>query len=53
MPQAWPKAILKYLRSGWAVWEMSFGYGPAPDRKEMISLIRAAVERGITFFDTC
>ena len=31
---------------------MSFGYGPAPDRKEMISLIRSAVERGITFFDT-
>ena len=31
---------------------MSFGYGPAADRKEMISLIRAAVERGVTFFDT-
>jgi aryl-alcohol dehydrogenase-like predicted oxidoreductase len=31
---------------------MSFGYGPAADRREMISLIRAAVERGITFFDT-
>ena len=31
---------------------MSFGYGPAGDKKEMISLIRAAVERGITFFDT-
>src|SRR5882762_9645880 len=31
---------------------MSFGYGPAPDKQEMISLIRAAVERGITFFDT-
>ena len=26
--------------------------GPAPDRKEMIALIRAAVERGVTFFDT-
>jgi aryl-alcohol dehydrogenase-like predicted oxidoreductase len=31
---------------------MSFAYGPAPDRPQMISLIRAAVERGVTFFDT-
>src|SRR6266498_1110986 len=31
---------------------MSFGYGPAADRQEMISLLRSAVERGITFFDT-
>src|SRR4051812_6235710 len=31
---------------------MSFGYGPAADKGEMISLIRTAVERGITFFDT-
>ena len=31
---------------------MSFGYGPAHDKKEMISLIRTAVEKGITFFDT-
>jgi aryl-alcohol dehydrogenase-like predicted oxidoreductase len=31
---------------------MSFGYGPAADKQEMISLIRAAVERGVTFFDT-
>src|SRR5499425_929706 len=31
---------------------MSFGYGPAGDKQEMISLIRSAVERGITFFDT-
>ncbi len=31
---------------------MSFGYGPAKDIKEMISLIHAAVEQGITFFDT-
>ncbi|MGD8867533.1 MAG: aldo/keto reductase [Gemmatimonadales bacterium] len=31
---------------------MSFGYGPASDRKEMISLIRSAVERGVTLFDT-
>src|SRR2546425_1534584 len=31
---------------------MSFGYGPAADKKEMISLIRTAIERGVTFFDT-
>ena len=31
---------------------MSFGYGPPADKQEMISLIRAAVERGVTFFDT-
>src|SRR6266481_3642681 len=31
---------------------MSVGYGPASDKKEMISLIRTAVERGVTFFDT-
>ena len=31
---------------------MSFSYGPAADRQEMISLLRSAVERGITFFDT-
>jgi len=31
---------------------MSFSYGPPKDKLEMISLLRAAVERGITFFDT-
>jgi aryl-alcohol dehydrogenase-like predicted oxidoreductase len=31
---------------------MSFGYGPPKDKQEMISLIHAAVDRGITFFDT-
>ena len=31
---------------------MSFNYGPAADRQEMISLLRTAVERGVTFFDT-
>jgi aryl-alcohol dehydrogenase-like predicted oxidoreductase len=31
---------------------MSFGYGPAADTQEMIKLIHAAVEHGITFFDT-
>jgi aryl-alcohol dehydrogenase-like predicted oxidoreductase len=31
---------------------LSFGYGPAVDRQQGVSLIRAAVERGVTFFDT-
>ena len=31
---------------------MSFGYGPPSDRQEMIAVLRAAVERGVTFFDT-
>ena len=31
---------------------MSQCYGPAPDKQEMIALIRSAVERGVTFFDT-
>ena len=31
---------------------MSFGFGPPADKQQMISLIRTAVERGVTFFDT-
>jgi len=31
---------------------MSYGYGPAADKQEMISVIRSAVQRGVTFFDT-
>jgi len=31
---------------------MSYGYGPASDKKDMISVIRSAVELGVTFFDT-
>jgi aryl-alcohol dehydrogenase-like predicted oxidoreductase len=31
---------------------MSFGFGPAKDKQEMISLLHAAVDRGVTFFDT-
>jgi aryl-alcohol dehydrogenase-like predicted oxidoreductase len=31
---------------------MSYSYGPPADKREMISLTRAAVERGVTFFDT-
>jgi len=31
---------------------LTYGYGPAPDTQEAVRLIRAAVERGVTFFDT-
>ena len=31
---------------------MSFGYGPAHDKRQMIALLHSAVERGVTFFDT-
>jgi aryl-alcohol dehydrogenase-like predicted oxidoreductase len=31
---------------------MSWSYGPAKDKKEMTTLLHAAVERGVTFFDT-
>src|SRR5579864_8073601 len=31
---------------------MSWSYGPAKDKQEMIALLRAAVDRGVTFFDT-
>ncbi len=37
---------------GFGCMGMSFGYGPAIDRREGIALIRSAVERGVTFFDT-
>jgi aryl-alcohol dehydrogenase-like predicted oxidoreductase len=37
---------------GFGCMGLSFGYGPATDRPEAIKLIRSAVERGVTFFDT-
>src|SRR5829696_5556248 len=37
---------------GYGCMGLNFGYGPAADRQEAISLIRSAVERGVTFFDT-
>jgi aryl-alcohol dehydrogenase-like predicted oxidoreductase len=37
---------------GFGCMGMSFGFGPPGDKQEMISVIRAAVERGVTFFDT-
>ena len=40
------------VRLGLGCMGMSFSYGPFPDKKEMIALLRAAVERGVTFFDT-
>src|SRR2546422_403183 len=46
------KSNLEVSAVGLGCMGMSFGYGPAADRQEMISLIRAAVERGVTFFDT-
>jgi aryl-alcohol dehydrogenase-like predicted oxidoreductase len=46
------KSNLEVSAIGLGCMGMSFGYGPAGDKKEMISVIRAAVQRGITFFDT-
>jgi hypothetical protein len=46
------KSNLEVSAIGLGCMGMSFGYGPAVDKQEMISLIRAAVERGVTFFDT-
>jgi len=46
------KSNLEVSAIGLGCMGMSFGYGPPADKKEMISLIRTAVERGITFFDT-
>jgi aryl-alcohol dehydrogenase-like predicted oxidoreductase len=37
---------------GFGCMGLSFGYGPAADKQEAITLIRSAVERGVTFFDT-
>jgi len=46
------KGNLEVSALGLGCMGMSFGYGPAADKKEMISLIHSAVERGVTFFDT-
>ncbi len=46
------KSNLEVSALGLGCMGMSFGYGPAADKKEMISLIRTSVERGVTFFDT-
>jgi len=46
------KSNLEVSAVGLGCMGMSFGYGPAKDRQQMISVIRAAVELGVTFFDT-
>ena len=46
------KSKLEVSALGLGCMGMSFSYGPAPDRQAMIALVRAAVERGVTFFDT-
>jgi aryl-alcohol dehydrogenase-like predicted oxidoreductase len=46
------KSDLEVSAIGLGCMGLNFSYGPAPDRKEMIALLRAAAERGVTFFDT-
>src|SRR5207248_3632792 len=46
------KSNLEVSAIGLGCMRMSFGYGPPADKQEMISLIRSAIERGVTFFDT-
>ena len=46
------KSGLEVSALGLGCMGMSFAYGPVPDRQAMIALLRAAVERGVTFFDT-
>jgi aryl-alcohol dehydrogenase-like predicted oxidoreductase len=46
------KSNLEVSALGLGCMGMSFGYGPAAEKQEMVSLIRAAFERGVTFFDT-
>src|SRR3984885_11317365 len=46
------KSNLEVSALGLGCMGMSFSYGPPKDKQEMISLLRTAVERGVTFFDT-
>lgn len=46
------KSSLEVSALGLGCMGLSYGYGPATDRQQALSLIRAAVERGVTFFDT-
>src|SRR5438034_8217987 len=46
------KSNLELSAIGLGCMGMSFGYGPPKEKQEMISLIHAAVDRGVTFFDT-
>lgn len=46
------RSNLEVSAIGFGCMGMSFGYGPAADKQKAISVIRSAVERGVTFFDT-
>src|ERR1700730_15444953 len=46
------KSGLEVSALGYGCMGLSFGYGPATDKQEAISVIRSAVELGVTFFDT-
>src|ERR1019366_10383000 len=46
------KSNLEVSALGLGCMGMSYGYGPASDKKDMMSLIRSAVDLGVTFFDT-
>src|SRR5205807_1481549 len=46
------KSNLEVSALGFGCMGMSWSYGPPKDKQEMISLLHAAVERGVTFFDT-
>jgi len=46
------KSDLRVSAIGLGCMGMSFGYGPAKGREEMVAVLRGAVERGVTFFDT-
>src|ERR1043165_7872812 len=46
------KSNLEVSAIGLGCMGMSFGYGPPKDKQEMVSVIRGAFERGVTFFDT-
>ena len=46
------KSNLEVSAIGLGCMGMSWSYGPPKDKQEMISLLHAAVERGVTFFDT-
>ena len=43
---------LEVSELGFGVMGLSHGYGPATDRRQAVALVRAAFERGVTFFDT-
>ena len=46
------KSNLEVSALGFGCMGMSWSYGPPKDKQEMIALLHAAVERGVTFFDT-